>query len=236
MAGLRVGQAYGVFHPHGVWAVGTSPQILGHPTSICDTGVNGHFLLELISLLVNLCLTAFKWPFHVFCSFCSLESLALSVKKILSRWAAVHGAANNEFIEPKVRILEGSNSRMNDRADTAPRVCFTKCCCRKLCKGNRGLKMHQRSCRVVLGLNDQLHADLNHMLLTDQEYGSGSVPLITSGGSSLEPGDYGFPDIERGINLPKSDDRWITANECFKSVLFLNPQSRLKIATQVSNF
>ena len=23
-----------------VWVVGTSPQILGHPTSICDTGVN----------------------------------------------------------------------------------------------------------------------------------------------------------------------------------------------------
>ena len=25
--------------PTWVWVVGTSPQILGHPTSICDTGV-----------------------------------------------------------------------------------------------------------------------------------------------------------------------------------------------------
>ena len=82
--------------------------------------------------------------------------------------------------------------------------------------------MHQRSCRVVLGLNDQLRADLNDITLTDQEYGNGSVPLITSGVSSLEPGDYGFPDIKTGINLPKSDDQWITANEYFKSVLFLN--------------
>ena len=43
-------------------------------------------------------------------------------------------------------------------------------------------------------------------------YGNGSVPLITSDVSSLEPGDYGFPDIKTGINLPKSDDQWITAN------------------------
>ena len=36
--------------------------------------------------------------------------------------------------------------------------------------------MHQRSCGVVLGLNDQLRADLNDITLTDQEYGNGSVP------------------------------------------------------------
>ena len=30
--------------------------------------------------------------------------------------------------------------------------------------------------------------------------------------------------IKTGINLPKSDDQWITANEYFKSVLFLHPQ------------
>ena len=71
-------------------------------------------------------------------------------------------------------------------------------------------------------MNDQLRADLNDITLTDQEYGNGSVPLITSGASSLEPGDYGFPDIKTGIKLPKSDDQWITANEYFKSVLFLN--------------
>ena len=40
MAGLRVGQAYGGVPPTWVWVVGVSPQILEHPTSICDTGVN----------------------------------------------------------------------------------------------------------------------------------------------------------------------------------------------------
>ena len=71
-----------------------------------------HFMLELISLLVNPCFAAFKWPIHVFYSFYSLESSVLSVKKILSRWAAMRGAANNEFIDRNVTMLERNNSRM----------------------------------------------------------------------------------------------------------------------------
>ena len=45
MAGLQVGQAYGGVPPTWVWVVGVSPQILEHPTSICDTGVNMYTLV-----------------------------------------------------------------------------------------------------------------------------------------------------------------------------------------------
>ena len=31
--------------PTWVWVVGFSPQILEHPTSICDTGVNSAFII-----------------------------------------------------------------------------------------------------------------------------------------------------------------------------------------------
>ena len=44
MAGLRVGQAYGGVPPTWVRVVGVSPQILEHPTSICDTGVKVIFV------------------------------------------------------------------------------------------------------------------------------------------------------------------------------------------------
>ena len=46
MAGLRVGQAYGGVPPTWVWVVGVSPQILEHPTSICDTGVNYDYYVK----------------------------------------------------------------------------------------------------------------------------------------------------------------------------------------------
>ena len=32
-----------------------------------------------------------------------------------------------------------------------------KCCCGKLCNGLRGLKRHQRSCRVIKGLEDETY-------------------------------------------------------------------------------
>ena len=75
-----------------------------------------------ISLLVNLCFAAFKWPIHVFCSFYSLESSVLSVKKILSRWTAMRGAENNEFIDRKEEQLPNDHDPV---ADTASRVCLT---------------------------------------------------------------------------------------------------------------
>ena len=46
MAGLQVGQAYGGVPPTWVWVVGVSPQILEHPISICDTGVNNYYTLH----------------------------------------------------------------------------------------------------------------------------------------------------------------------------------------------
>ena len=49
MAGLRVGQAYGGVPPTWVWVVGVSPQILEHPTSICDTGVNVIIIISIAS-------------------------------------------------------------------------------------------------------------------------------------------------------------------------------------------
>ena len=83
--------------------------------------------------------------------------------------------------------------------------------------------MRQRSCRVVLGFNDQLRADLNDAILTDRESGDVGDPLMASGVPSPQPEDHCFPKIKKGINLPKSEEQWLTANEYFKSVLSLNP-------------
>ena len=37
--------------PTWVWVVGVSPQILEHPTSLCDTGVNLHEHMEQVVLI-----------------------------------------------------------------------------------------------------------------------------------------------------------------------------------------
>ena len=42
-----------------------------------------------------------------------------------------------------------------------------KCCCGKVCKGARGLKMHQRSCRIFDDLEDELQQQMTEALNDD---------------------------------------------------------------------
>ena len=46
VAGLRVGQAFGVLLLPGLGVSSSSPQVPGHPTSICDAGVNSVYSIH----------------------------------------------------------------------------------------------------------------------------------------------------------------------------------------------
>ena len=140
----------------------------------------------------------------VVCSFCNNDFVSLG----RHAWHCEHRITQAE--RPSAGVDEDANESVT--TDASSRVCLVKCCCGRLCKGNRGLKMHQRSCRVVLGLNDQLRADLNDAVLTDQESGDVGDPLMAFGVPSPQPEDHCFPDIKKGINLPKSEEQWLTAN------------------------
>ena len=56
-------------------------------------------------------------------------------------------------------------------------------------------------------MNDQLRADLNDAVLTDQETGDVGDPLMASSVPFPQPEDHCFPDIKKGINLPKSEEQ-----------------------------
>ena len=47
MARLRVGQAFGVFLQLGSGVGSSRPQILRHPTSMCDSGINNTGTMDL---------------------------------------------------------------------------------------------------------------------------------------------------------------------------------------------
>ena len=47
MAGLRVRQAFGVFLLLGLGVGSSSPQVLRHPTSLCNSGVNNIGTMDL---------------------------------------------------------------------------------------------------------------------------------------------------------------------------------------------
>ena len=62
---------------------------------------------------------------------------------------------------------------------------FVHCCCGKKCKGIRGLKTHQRTCRLTKGLNDEPYSVASNETAHDndlpnciEELVLGDMPLI----------------------------------------------------------
>ena len=101
-----------------------------------------------------------------------------------------------------------------------PSRTVVKCCCGKICKGARGLKMHQRSCQVIHGLNDELSADLEEQITTDN---TADTPENDNSINDIDmTNDESFPELKHGINLPKNDSGWQTANDYFKCALQFN--------------
>ena len=68
--------------------------------------------------------------------------------------------------------------------------------------------MHQRCCRVI----DDLEQEIQEIteLLTEQNED------ITESDTSPVNSQEDFPDLRKGIKLPRSPSQWTTANEFFK--------------------
>ena len=104
-----------------------------------------------------------------------------------------------------------------------------KCYCGKSCKGTRGLKMHQRSCRVIHGLNDELLTDLEQQS-TENSTTNTSTHSTCEETDVMEnsASDQNFPVLKKGVKLPKSDAEWSTADSYFKFELRLNAPIRIE--------
>ena len=88
-----------------------------------------------------------------------------------------------------------------------------KCCCGKMYKGARGLKMHQRSCRGIDNFEDELQQQMAQVF--NNHHNEDNVDQVTPQNSSINYPEN-FPDLKKGINLPKSPSHWAIAYEFFK--------------------
>ena len=74
-------------------------------------------------------------------------------------------------------------------------------CCGKMCKGARGLKMHQRSCKVISGLNGELLEDIKN-----QEESCDNTTVNLNNGftdtNTTNKLNNEYPELKKGINLP----------------------------------
>ena len=83
-------------------------------------------------------------------------------------------------------------------------VASIKCCCGKSCKGIRGLRIHQRSCRIVNNLGEEEST-------IDERY------CETEECPEEHLADH-F-ELNTGICLPRSNNKWLLANTLFQLAL-----------------
>ena len=97
----------------------------------------------------------------VVCSFCDQDFVKLGRHS----WRCKQRINRAEQAQPdattrSVPVMQSPNVPVSSRT-------VVKCCCGKICKGARGLKIHQRSCQIVHGLNDELRAELEEQIKTN---------------------------------------------------------------------
>ena len=150
----------------------------------------------------------------VACSFCGKDFVTLGRHswRCKQRGNQAHGFQNPPTRE--LPVLNTPTAIIESRT-------AVKCCCGKICKGNWGLKMHQRSCRVIHGLNNELCADLEEQT-TDNTEDVRMDNVATDNANLTSTENDETPMLKKGVNLPKQESEWITANEYFKSSLLLN--------------
>ncbi|CAB4017865.1 Hypothetical predicted protein [Paramuricea clavata] len=91
-----------------------------------------------------------------------------------------------------------------------------KCACGKHCKGLRGLKVHQRSCRFIAGLNEEIAT------MDDERSEEGEIDI----GESMPPE---HPELKPGIKLPKSDSEWANSDLFFRAELAMDSMNDFNI-------
>ena len=88
-------------------------------------------------------------------------------------------------------------------------VDHVECCCGKKCKGVRGLKAHQRSCRFIKGMCSDL-------LLPHAEENANDYDQISD---VVEDTLNETPNLKPGVKLPKTDLDWREADLYFRAEL-----------------
>ena len=151
----------------------------------------------------------------VVCSFCGKDFVTLGRHSWRCK-QRVHDAEQDHFAE---------NAGKQTPAINSPTVVISsrhviKCCCGKVCKGARGLKMHQRSCRVIHDLNTELYSDMQEQ----GDFETENIPEMDqfNQNEASTANNQSIPDLKRGIKLPKSNLQWSTANDYFKFALQTN--------------
>ena len=148
----------------------------------------------------------------VVCNFCGddFKVLGRHSWRCKKRFSSNNNDGNHGNESSVVDNVSNVNVNVNDPNDPS-NTYIIKCICGKPCKGLKGLKAHQRSCRTVVTLSDE-----SNYAIKDNTHVNESVIQETLSNMQQTQLD---PSLKEGVNLPKTEEDWVLANSFFHSEL-----------------
>ena len=187
-----------------------------------DNVIKGRTALIMVSKFIIFTLSVLA-----VCSFCGEDFISLGrhtwrCKRKLHQGASQNDVTNgNSHLPQDLFNLKNNMSDNNGPANTEE----IKCACGKKCKGLRGLKAHQRSCQTIKTLCNEVLDDLNSNNRTDQQEEIIDENIVNE-----------HANLKTGINLPKNDKDWETANSFFHLELSINDINTVSLDEVVNKF
>jgi len=89
----------------------------------------------------------------VICSFCGRDFVSLGRHSWRCKRRVVEGQEPRNTVNQSINILQEDQAPITINEGI-------KCCCGKVCKGIRGLKMHQQGCIVLEGLASNVYDEM----------------------------------------------------------------------------
>ena len=171
----------------------------------------------------------------VVCSYCHVDFKSIGRHAWRCKEKLNNRESVNERNEQPTLIDRSSMQETHDTNEAILRnqgrisnVDDVQCCCGKKCKNFRGLKTHQRSCRFVRGMNNELLFEESEVNNLDDDLSVELDGLISDDTPGLKP----------GVKFPKNECQWREADLYFRAELPIcdvNEKSINECAIKMSN-
>ena len=104
-------------------------------------------------------------------------------------------------------FANATSSSANNNFEHICNTSAVRCSYGKSCKGVRGLKMHQRSCRIIQGLQSETLERLEEELVQTLE-NENDLDI-----SELDQRNLEDCFVKQGVKLPRTPQQWLNAND-----------------------
>ena len=132
---------------------------------------------------------------------------------------------NSESVFANAATSSSANNNFEHICNTTA----VRCSCGKSCKGVRELKMHQRSCCIIRGLQSETLERLEEELVQTLENESG-LDISELDQSNLED-----CFAKKGVQLPRTPQQWLNANDFFEAAFSNTPITAASLNHVVCN-